>query len=97
MAQAMNYIAQDNNEAIIDHVCRLTHENLVNEAYIAVAQYFQQDDLTALFEGYLSEQAHMGYMTDEAIKRRDSDKNTLLDTIELMQGEHTRKVFNSLL
>jgi hypothetical protein len=97
MAQAITYISQDNNDAIIDHVSRLTHENLNNEAYIAVADYFMQDDLVEIFESYKSEQCHLGYMTNEAIARRNVDKNTLLDTIELMQGEHARKVFNSLL
>ena len=84
-------------DALIEQVERLTHENLHTEALIEVATYFQQRDLVTAFESYLSEQAEYGYMTEDAIARRDADKVRLLDSIELISGERDKKVFKSLL
>ena len=83
--------------AIIKHITDLTHHNLHTEALIATAAYFKRNGLVYAFEHYLSEQAHMGYMTIEAISRRDDDKQRLLEHIALMRGTDTRKLFNSLL
>jgi hypothetical protein len=83
--------------AIVEHLTNLIHHNLHNEALIATAAYFKQNDLVKTFEGYLSEQAHMGYMTNDAIARRDNDKKRLLDSIELMHDLPVRKLFSSLL
>tara|TARA_Y100000310_G_scaffold343487_1_gene451371 strand:+ start:2200 stop:2481 length:282 start_codon:yes stop_codon:yes gene_type:complete len=84
-------------DALIEQVERLTHENLNTEALIEVATYFQQRDLVTAFESYLSEQAEYGYMTEDAIARRNADKVRLLDSIGLIAGERDRKVFKSLL
>lgn len=93
----MESITTLSREQFIEHVEHLTHDNLQTEALIAIAAYFKQHDLVDAFERHLSEQAARGYMTEEAIARRDTDKSRLLDSIELMHGEHERKLFRSLL
>jgi len=81
----------------LDHVIHLCHENLNNDALIATAEFFEQRDLVEVFEGYLYEQAHLGYMSDDAIHRRNTDKHRLLDSILLTHDEHTYKLYKSVL
>jgi hypothetical protein len=45
----------------------------------------------------LYEQAHLGYMSDDAIHRRNTDKHRLLDSILLMHDEQTYKLYKSVL
>jgi hypothetical protein len=82
---------------IVAHVEQLVHHNLMNDALRITSAFFENEMLENAFDEISSEQAHMGYMTEDALARRRSLVNQLKDHIESICDQRTRKVFAFLL
>ena len=82
---------------LIEHVERLVHDNLINDAFSIAAEFVEHKGLEDEFDAIGRDQAYRGYMTEDALAKRRSLKQRLLDHIETIYGERIRKVFNSLL